>query len=189
MFPWLASITLQNNLMVLSLCAMMMQSVALMLIAAFCFCGFLYALWTLSRNHVQYSGTIAWWMLDLWFSLHANGFDKAFEFNFVFGPILMITYACLRNTLLLTVVSAMFKKAVSTIEGQVTFEASNQPTGSLHSASFKLCTITKVVLQSQSKKNGSIGLYETITSAAEKVLNTLQRPLKRMYIPFEHEGH
>lgn len=32
--------------MVLSLRAMMMQFVVLMLIAAFCFCGFLYALWT-----------------------------------------------------------------------------------------------------------------------------------------------
>lgn len=42
----LAFVTLKNNLMVLSLRAMMMQFVALMLIAAFCFCGFLYALWT-----------------------------------------------------------------------------------------------------------------------------------------------
>ncbi len=32
--------------MVLSLRAMMMQFVILMMIAAFCFCGFLYALWT-----------------------------------------------------------------------------------------------------------------------------------------------
>lgn len=42
----LAFVTLKNNLMVLSLRAMMMQFVVLMLIAAFCFCGFLYALWT-----------------------------------------------------------------------------------------------------------------------------------------------
>src|SRR5271170_7331512 len=42
----LAFVTLKNNLMVLSLRAMMMQFVILMCIAAFCFCGFLYALWT-----------------------------------------------------------------------------------------------------------------------------------------------
>ena len=42
----LAFVTLKNNLMVLSLRAMMMQFLVLMLIAAFCFCGFLYALWT-----------------------------------------------------------------------------------------------------------------------------------------------
>ena len=42
----LAFVTLRNNLMVLSLRAMIVQFVVLMLIAAFCFGGFLYALWT-----------------------------------------------------------------------------------------------------------------------------------------------
>ena len=63
--------------------------------------------------------TIAWWMLDLWFGLDASGFDKASKFPHpllqqtfhayvlatfhpVFGPVLMVTYACLSNTLLLT---------------------------------------------------------------------------------------
>ena len=45
-FTRLAFVTLRNNLMVLSLRAMIVQFVALMLIAAFCFGGFLYALWT-----------------------------------------------------------------------------------------------------------------------------------------------
>jgi hypothetical protein len=31
-----------------------------------------------------------------------NEFISSVEFDFVFGPILMITYACLSNTLLLT---------------------------------------------------------------------------------------
>jgi hypothetical protein len=42
----LAFVTFKNNLMVLSLRAMMMQFVFLMCIAIFCFGGFLYALWT-----------------------------------------------------------------------------------------------------------------------------------------------
>ncbi|KAF7370601.1 hypothetical protein MSAN_00692800 [Mycena sanguinolenta] len=135
MFPRLAFVTLKNNLMVLSLRAMMMQFLVLMMIAAFCFCGFLYALWTLSRNSAGYSlSQIAWWMLDLWFGLDASGFDRAGQFHPSFGPILMVTYACLSNTLLLTVLvsilsntfatinedaaaEAMFRKAVSTIEG------------------------------------------------------------------------
>ena len=41
-----AFVTFKNNVMVLSLRAMMIQFVALMIIAAFCFGGFLYALWT-----------------------------------------------------------------------------------------------------------------------------------------------
>ncbi|THU87990.1 hypothetical protein K435DRAFT_762223 [Dendrothele bispora CBS 962.96] len=129
MFPRLVFVTLKNNLMVLSLRSMIMQFVVLMLIAAFCFCGFLYALWTLSQ-----ASTISWWMLDLWFGLDASGFDKATEFHPVFGPVLMVTYACLSNTLLLTVLvsilsntfstvsedaaaEVMFRRAVSTIEG------------------------------------------------------------------------
>ncbi|KAJ8095307.1 hypothetical protein PM082_010530 [Marasmius tenuissimus] len=135
MFPRLAFVTLQNNLMVLSLRAMMIQFLALMLIAAFCFCGFLYALWTMSRTDAQYTaGTIAWWMLDLWFGLDASGFEKSTEFHPLMGPALMVTYACLSNTLLLTVLVSilsntfakinedaaaeqMFRRAVSTIEG------------------------------------------------------------------------
>lgn len=42
----LAFVTLKNNLMVLALRAMIVQFVVLILIAAFCFGGFLYALWT-----------------------------------------------------------------------------------------------------------------------------------------------
>ncbi|KAH8983178.1 hypothetical protein EDB86DRAFT_3106522 [Lactarius hatsudake] len=73
-------------------------------------------------------------MVDIWFGLDAAGFEKAPDFNKTIGPILMVTYACLSNTLLLTVLvsilshtfstisedaaaEAMFRRAVSTIEG------------------------------------------------------------------------
>ncbi|KAH7926026.1 hypothetical protein BV22DRAFT_1009996 [Leucogyrophana mollusca] len=212
MFPRLAFVTLKNNLMVLSLRAMMMQFVALMLIAAFCFGGFLYAL------------TIAWWMLDLWFGLDASGFDRAFEFDSVFGPVLMITYACLSNTLLLTVLvsilsntfakinedaaaEAMFRRAVSTIEGvKADSLFSYQPPVNL----LALCVLLpssyfltprwfhKVVnvfmiratnfpvllmiawYERQSKKSESMGFYDTLSSVAEKIFDTLPRPLKRL---------
>ncbi|KAF8347891.1 receptor-activated Ca2+-permeable cation channel [Amanita rubescens] len=136
----LAFVTLKNNLMVLSLHAMITQFLFLMFLAAFCFCGFLYALWTLAKYK---AGTIAWWMLDLWFGLDASGFDRSSQFHPTFGPILMVTYACFSNTLLLTVLiltntfanisedavaEAMFRKAVSTIEGvKADFLFSYQP--------------------------------------------------------------
>ncbi|KII87361.1 hypothetical protein PLICRDRAFT_42989 [Plicaturopsis crispa FD-325 SS-3] len=224
MFPRLAFVTLKNNLMVLSLRAMMMQFVVLMLIAAFCFGGFLYALWTLSRNQAQYSiGTIAWWMLDLWFGLDASGFDKATQFHGVFGPILMVTYACLSNTLLLTVLvsilsntfnkvnedaaaEAMFRKAVSTIEGvKADSLFSYQPPVNLialiimlpasyiltprwfHKVNvFMIRTTSFPILlciawyERQSKKNGSTGFYETVAAAAEKVFDTLPRNFRRL---------
>ncbi|KAH9913920.1 uncharacterized protein B0H18DRAFT_887613, partial [Fomitopsis serialis] len=144
MFPRLAFVTLKDNVMVLSLRAMIMQFVILMAIAAFCFGGFLYALWTYVPLHLIRTAlslstiicTIAWWMLDLWFGLDASGFDNASKFHPVFGPVMMVAYACLSNTLLLTskplpfilsntfatiaddaTAEAMFRRAVLTIEG------------------------------------------------------------------------
>ena len=61
-------------------------------------------------------------MIDIWFGLDAAGFEKAREytadtfalsyslaadFDETFGPILMVTYACLSNTLLLTGMSPL----------------------------------------------------------------------------------
>ncbi|RDB20824.1 Calcium channel YVC1 [Hypsizygus marmoreus] len=224
LFPRLAFVTLKDNLMVLSIRAMIMQFVVLMLIAAFCFCGFLYALWTLSRNQAGYSaGTIAWWMLDLWFGLDASGFDRATQFHPIFGPVLMVTYACLSNTLLLTVLvsilsntfatinedaaaEAMFRKAVSTIEGvKADYLFSYQPPVNLlalcvmlpanyllsprwfHKVNVFMIRLTSfpillliAVYERQSKKSGTTGFYDTISAVAEKVFDTLPRHLKRL---------
>ncbi|KAF8634558.1 hypothetical protein AX17_004148 [Amanita inopinata Kibby_2008] len=223
MFPRLAFVTLKNNLMVLSLRAMMMQFLFLMLIAAFCFCGFLYALWTLSRNKAGYgAGTIAWWMLDLWFGLDASGFDRATQFHPVFGPILMVTYACLSNTLLLTVLvsiltntfanisedapaEAMFRRAVSTIEGvKADSLFSYQPPVNLlalcillpasyiltprwfHKVNVFLIRLTNFPLllliafyERQSKSAETTGFYDTLGAAFERIVDTLPRSFKR----------
>ncbi|KAJ7504347.1 receptor-activated Ca2+-permeable cation channel [Mycena galericulata] len=219
MFPRLAFVTLKNNLMVLSLRAMLMQFVVLMGLAAFCFVGFLYALWTLSRNQAGYSAPqIAWWMLDLWFGLDASGFDRSTEFHPIFGPVLMVSYACLSNTLLLTVLvsilsntfatinedaaaEAMFRKAVSTIEGvKADSLFSYQPPVNLvalcimlpasyilsprwfhkvnvfmiRTTSFPIL-LTVSLYERQAKKNGTTNIYETFLVAMEKMLEALPR--------------
>ncbi|KAJ7091388.1 receptor-activated Ca2+-permeable cation channel [Mycena belliarum] len=222
MFPRLAFVTLKNNLMVLSLRAMMMQFLILMMIAAFCFCGFLYALWTLSRNQAGYSASqIGWWMLDLWFGLDASGFDKSTHFHPIFGPVLMVTYACLSNTLLLTVLvsilsntfatinedaaaEAMFRKAVSTIEGvkadslfsytppinllalTVMLPASYILTPRwFHKVNVFMIRITSFPIllmislyERQAKKNDTTSIYETLTVVTERMLETLPRRFK-----------
>ncbi|KAL4268991.1 Transient receptor potential calcium channel [Pleurotus pulmonarius] len=213
MFPRLAFVTLRDNLMVLSLRAMMVQFVVLMCIAAFCFCGFLYALWT----------HISWWMLDLFFGLDASGFDRATTFHPIFGPVLMVTYACLSNTLLLTVLvsilshtfstinedaaaEAMFRKAVSTIEGvKADSLFSYQPPINLfalfvmlpmsyilsprwfHKVNVFMIRLTSfpillgiAVYERQAKKNHTIGFYSTFSAIAEKAIDTLPRQFKRL---------
>ncbi|KAF8596769.1 hypothetical protein BDV93DRAFT_479992 [Ceratobasidium sp. AG-I] len=220
-FPRLAFVTLSNNLMVLSLRSMFTEFAVLMLVAAFCFGGFWYALWTLGRDAFG-SGQIAWWMLDLWFGLDASGFDQATAFHPQFGPILMISYACLSNTLLLTVLvsilshtfsnisndaamEAMFRRAVSTIEG-VKADAifSYQPPLNLiaflvmfpssfilsprwfHKVNVTMIRVTgfPVLLaisfyERQKATAESESVFEKITNAAER-FTTLPRRLKRM---------
>ncbi|TFK79738.1 hypothetical protein K466DRAFT_667994 [Polyporus arcularius HHB13444] len=224
MFPRLAFVTFKNNVMVLSLRAMIIQFVVLMVIAAFCFGGFLYALWTLGKDNAGYSaGTVAWWMLDLWFGLDASGFDNSSNFHPVFGPLLMITYACLSNTLLLTVLvsilshtfstinddaaaEAMFRRAVSTIEGvKADSLFSYQPPVNLlalcimlpasytltprwfHKVNVFMIRLTSfpillciALYERQAKRSGSFTFYETVTAAAEKIFDTLPRHLKRL---------
>ncbi|RPD64222.1 hypothetical protein L226DRAFT_460344 [Lentinus tigrinus ALCF2SS1-7] len=225
MFPRLAFVTFKNNVMVLSLRAMIIQFVVLMIIAAFCFGGFLYALWTLGKDNAGYSaGTVAWWMLDLWFGLDASGFDNASKFHPVFGPLLMITYACLSNTLLLTGVSrwilshtfstinddaaaeAMFRRAVSTIEGvKADSLFSYQPPVNLlalcimlpasyiltprwfHKVNVFMIRLTSfpillciALYERQAKRSGAFTFYETVSAAAEKIFDTLPRHLKRL---------
>jgi hypothetical protein len=124
MFPRLAFVTLRNNLMVLSLRAMMMQFLVLMLISTFCFLGFFYALWILGRAKGFSAGTVGWWMLDLYFGLDATGFAMATTFHDILGPVLMVTYACLSNTLLLTVLVSILSHTFSTINEDAEAEVS-----------------------------------------------------------------
>ncbi|TFK53419.1 hypothetical protein OE88DRAFT_1655542 [Heliocybe sulcata] len=224
MFPRLVFVTLRNNLMVLSIRAMLVQFVILMVIAAFCFAGFLYALWTLSRNSAGYSaGQIAWWMADLWFGLDASGFDKASQFHPIFGPIMMITYACLSNTLLLTVLvkilsytfstisedaqaEAMFRRAVTTIEGvkadplfsylppinlvalcvmlPLSYVLSPRWFHKVNVFMIRLTSFPILLLiawyERTAKTTGTLGFYDTMSAAAEKVFDTLPRQLKRL---------
>ncbi|KAG9127230.1 hypothetical protein FRC07_000101 [Ceratobasidium sp. 392] len=194
-FPRLAFVTLSNNLMVLSLRNMFTEFAVLMLVAAFCFGGFLYALWTLGRDTFS-SSQIAWWMLDLWFGLDASGFDQATTFHPQFGPILMISYACLSNTLLLTVLvsilsttfsnisndaamEAMFRRAVATIEGRVLkiMQSIATPTHDLITGFPILLAIS--FYERQKARAESESVFEKITTAAER-FTTLPRRLKRM---------
>ncbi|TRX97883.1 hypothetical protein FHL15_001093 [Xylaria flabelliformis] len=78
--------------------------------------------------------TIGKWMLWIWFGLDGSGVSKSVDFHWLLGPILMITFAFLGNTLFLTILVSMltntfanvvanataevhFRKAVLTLEG------------------------------------------------------------------------
>jgi len=110
-----------------SLRAMISQFVVFVGIAATCFSGLLYTLWTLGKSNILcvncYSAcwlpsfkagddpigktqwtfkSIAWLMVQIWFGNTYLSFAQASSFHPLFGPILMTIFAALSNTLLLT---------------------------------------------------------------------------------------
>nr|ODO03889.1 hypothetical protein L204_00230 [Cryptococcus depauperatus CBS 7855] len=123
MFPRLAFVTLANNLMVLSIRSMLTEFFFLMGVGVFCFLGFVYALFTLGQGKFQLS-QIAWWLLEVYFGLDASGFEHAHYFHRFLGPLLMVSYALLSNTLLLTVLVAILGNTFATINADAAAEAS-----------------------------------------------------------------
>ena len=113
---------------------MLKQFVALTALAIWCFAGFLLAMRWLSRwhpdvpNHHQPAhdpSTIGKWMIWIWFGLDGTGIDRATDFHMILGPLLMITFAFLGNTLFLTILVAMlsdtFSKLVSNATAEIQF--------------------------------------------------------------------
>ncbi|GAA5980633.1 hypothetical protein JCM10908_001716 [Rhodotorula pacifica] len=133
LFPRLAFATISNNLLILSLRAMLAEFLYLFGITVFCFIGFVFALNHLSEG--DYSVTrISEWLIFIFFGLDGSGIDESPKFDPVLGPILFIAFAALSNTLLTSVLVAilsttyasiasdaaaedMFRKAVACFEG------------------------------------------------------------------------
>ncbi|KAI1128892.1 nonselective cation channel [Nemania abortiva] len=133
LIPRLAFNLLSGNVVFLSLRAMMADFALLTFLAAWCFFGFLLSMvWLAEGRHNPI--TIGKWMLWIWFGLDGSGVSKSVDFHWLLGPILMITFAFLGNTLFLTILVSMltntfanvvanataevhFRKAVLTLEG------------------------------------------------------------------------
>ncbi|KAI1300326.1 nonselective cation channel [Xylaria venustula] len=133
LIPRLAFNLLSGNIVFLSLRAMMADFAVLTFLAAWCFFGFLLSMvWLAEGRHDPI--TIGKWMLWIWFGLDGSGVSESADFHWLLGPILMITFAFLGNTLFLTILVSMltntfasvvanataeihFRKAVLTLEG------------------------------------------------------------------------
>ncbi|KZP22753.1 hypothetical protein FIBSPDRAFT_890108 [Athelia psychrophila] len=128
LFPRLAFFAVSNNMVVLALRAMIAEFVFFIAIAAICFSGLLFTLWTLASDRWSVRA-IAWLMVQIWFGNTYLSFAQAESFHPFFGPILMTGFACLANTLLLTILISilsntvaridayLFQHAITTIEG------------------------------------------------------------------------
>ncbi|KAF8640326.1 hypothetical protein AX16_010221 [Volvariella volvacea WC 439] len=127
LFPRLAFFAISNNVVILSLRVMISQFVFFIGIAAVCFSGLLFTLWTLSKDnpteHERWTmKSIAWLMVQIWFGNVSLSFAQASSFHPLFGPILMIGFAALSNTLLLTILISILSNTVARIDAKATQE-------------------------------------------------------------------
>ncbi|KAI0067204.1 hypothetical protein BV25DRAFT_1911871 [Artomyces pyxidatus] len=115
LFPRLAFFMVSNNVVILSLRAMTAEFVFFMGIAAICFSGLLFTLWTLAADTWPIK-SIAWLMVQIWFGNTYLSFGQASSFHPFFGPILMTGFAALSNTLLLTILISILSNTFARID-------------------------------------------------------------------------
>ncbi|KAF4428073.1 Calcium channel YVC1 [Colletotrichum fructicola] len=124
--PRLAFNLLSDNLVFLSLRSMMSDFVLLTFLSAWCFGGFLLSLLWLGEGppgegeHAPV--LIGKWMLWIWFGLDGTGISRSADFHPLLGPVLMVAFAFLGNTLFLTILVSMLSNTFSTIVKNATAE-------------------------------------------------------------------
>ncbi|EXJ70793.1 uncharacterized protein A1O5_05783 [Cladophialophora psammophila CBS 110553] len=132
LLPRLAFNLMPDNMLFISLRAMMRDFIVLTLLAVWCFAGFFVSMKWLTylnepaKHHdILDSTTVSKWMLWIWFGLDGTGIERSVDFHQVLGPSLMIVFAFLGNTLFLTVLVAMltntFSKIVANESAEIQF--------------------------------------------------------------------
>ncbi|MCJ1382862.1 hypothetical protein MMC17_005975 [Xylographa soralifera] len=112
--PRLGFNLMSENMLFVSLRAMVANFALLSFLAVWCFVGFLLAMrWLSDGGHPPI--TIAKWMLWVWFGLDGTGISRSVDFHWLLGPILMVTFAFLGNTLFLTILVSMLSNTFSNI--------------------------------------------------------------------------
>lgn len=129
LFPRLAFNLMPENMLFIALRAMVREFTALSLIAVWCFGGFLLSLKWLSMGSAKEDFgdkpgpiEISKWMLWIWFGLDGTGITESPNFHEVLGPVLMVVYAFLGNTLFLTVLVSILSNTFSKIAADATAE-------------------------------------------------------------------
>lgn len=122
--PRLAFNLMSENMLFVSLRAMMRDFAVLTLLSVWCFTGFLLSMiWLSTSSDLPHEPiTISKWMLWVWFGLDGTGIQRSVDFHWVLGPILMVAFAFLGNTLFLTILVSMLSTTFSTIVSNATAE-------------------------------------------------------------------
>lgn len=121
--PRVASSLVQDNVVLLSLKAMLSDFAFFTVLAMVCFSGFAYAFYSLASEERWTFKAVLWLMLKVWFGSSYLGFDEAQSFSLEFGPPLMIIYTIMSNTLLLTVLISLLSNTFQIVAMNANEEA------------------------------------------------------------------
>lgn len=119
--PRIAFNLLSNNLVFLCLRDMLRNFMILVSLAAWCFVGFLLTLKWL-HNGLHEPITIGKWMIWIWFGLDGTGIDESPQFHWLLGPMIMISFAFLGNTLFVTILISMLSNTFAKISANAVQE-------------------------------------------------------------------
>lgn len=126
--PRLAFNVFSENLLFVSLRDMMAKFMVLTFLAVWSFAGFFLAMVWLDFNDSTDPVsplTTGLWMVWVWFGLDGTGIVKSVDFHYILGPILMVSFAILGNTLFLTILvstlSDSFAKIARHATGEIQF--------------------------------------------------------------------
>ncbi|KAH6894749.1 nonselective cation channel [Thelonectria olida] len=115
-----------DNIVFISLHAMMKDFLVLTFLAVWCVTGFFLALQWLVMNDGSATGpkwyTVTKWLLWIWFGLDGTGIEESVQFHVILGPALMVAFAFLGNTLFLTILVALLTNTFSRIVAAETAE-------------------------------------------------------------------
>lgn len=121
LIPRLAFNLLSENMLLLSLRALISDFFTLTCLAIWCFAGFLLSMkWLYNGAHEPI--TISRWMIWIWFGLGGTGIQKSVDFHRLLGPLLLVAFAFLGNTLFLTILVSMLSTKFSQISANATAE-------------------------------------------------------------------
>ncbi|PTB63826.1 hypothetical protein BBK36DRAFT_1171285 [Trichoderma citrinoviride] len=107
-----------DNIVFISLHAMMKDFLVLTFLTLWCVGGFFLALqWLLMAGQGPEPEwyTVAKWLLWIWFGLDGTGIQESVQFHIVLGPALIVAFAFLGNTLFLTILVAVLTNTFSRI--------------------------------------------------------------------------
>ncbi|KAI5479025.1 receptor-activated ca2+-permeable cation channel [Pseudohyphozyma bogoriensis] len=89
--------------------------------------GFLCALWVLAKpGGVWHIGNISWLMFKIWLGNSFLGFEAAQQFHPFYGPLLIVMFAILSQTLLLTILISLLSNTFAAVQANAETELLNQ---------------------------------------------------------------